>query len=445
MTTYNINKVPPQNLDAEQEVIGTCLLGSKHIPDAIDKLVAGDFYKNSHKVIFGAISELYREGTQIDLVSVSDLLKNNNQLDEAGSISYLAHLTSMIPTNIKNHCRIITDAAIKREIIIKFSEVVDTAFNGSSTTELLDNINNIVLSLRSDGKKEPKHIREILPKVMEEIETRYKDKTPVTGISTGLKDLDRRMGGLNKSNYIIVAGRPGMGKTSLALKFAESASKNGEVVLVFSLEMAEKRLASRLVSMESKVEGDRMRTGFMDSSDFPKIEKAMGKMSDRDIIIDDSSALTIAEITARTKKTNLKNKVSLVIIDYIQLMRGSRGSENRAKELTDISRGLLALAKDIDAPVVVLSQLNRGVEARKDKRPVMSDLKESGAMEEDADVVLLLYRDEEYNKSPDNPNKGTAEIIIGKGRDIGTWIVKVGFEGKRHEFYDLMGGWHERV
>ena len=432
--------VPPQNLEAEQSILGTALLKPNSVFDILSEIKQSDFYKQSHALIFAAIVDLSAKSEPIDTLTVCNHLKNIGRLEETGGAAYLASLASIVPvaSHIKGYTGIVREAALKRRIIFGFSGGVESAYNGTGEIELLNDINDLVLSLRIDDKSDPVLLKDILPAVIDEIDERSKNRNTVHGISTGLEDLDNKTGGLQKSNYIVVAGRPGMGKTSLALKFAESASKANEGVLFFSLEMNNKRLVHRLLSMESKVDSRKFRNGYMGEDDWPKLTHAYGQIIDRPIIIDHSSGLTIAQLTSRAKKAAMRHDIGVIVVDYIQLMKGSRGSENRTRELTEISRGLLALAKDLDIALVVLSQLNRNVESRSEKRPVISDLKESGAMEEDADVVMLLYRDEIYNKNPDNPERGIAEIIIGKGRDIGNWTIKAAFRGETHEFMDLV-------
>ncbi len=434
MTTLN---VPPHNVESEQVVIGTCLLGSRAISTAVELLIPEVFYKTSHKIIFSIIAEMHKKSINVDTISVMEVLKNKGSLETIGGVSYLAALTSNIPSSLDNHCKIIIDASVKRDVIYGFSEVVEMAYNGSSVTDLLDMMHNTALGINGSEKERPISLAELVPKVFADIEEKSKSKKAVFGIRTGLTDLDRHMGGLQKSNYIVIAGRPGMGKTSLALKFVTGAAKEGEGALVFSMEMKNTRLVSRLISMESRVDGRKLSTGFVAEDDWPRITRSCGVLENMSVIIDHSSALSIAELTSKAKKVSMKMNLGVIVVDYIQLMRGSKGSENRTRELTEISAGLLALAKDLDVAVVVLSQLNRNAESRPDKRPMVSDLKESGSIEQDADVVLLLYRDEVYNDDTTNQNKGIAEIIVGKGRDIGMRTVRVGFNGELTEFHNL--------
>ncbi|MEN8237336.1 MAG: replicative DNA helicase [Pseudomonadota bacterium] len=432
------SKVPPQNIEAEQHILGACLISLDRMATAIENLTAEDFYREPHKIIFSTMSGLYANSVEPDMVAVADALNNSGKIEQVGGVAYISSLADCIPTKIDHYCKIVKDASVKRRMITELSDIVGKAYNGHDVESLTGALSDAVLSIGSGGKGEPVHISEIVDEAMAEISAQAENKTPVTGISTGLADLDTRMGGLQKSNYVVIAGRPGMGKTSLALKFADQAARDGEGVLIFSMEMKDTRLGKRMLSCASKVSGNSLRTGYVKEAEWAPLTHSAEMLKKSNIYIDDTAALTIAEISARAKKVAIKQPLGLVIVDYIQLSTGSQGDGNRAAELSKISAGLLALAKDLDCSMIVLSQLNRQVENRTDKRPVISDLKESGAIEQDADVVLLLYRDEIYNDSPDNPNKGVAEIIIGKGRDIGNWTVKVGFNGERTEFFDLV-------
>jgi len=426
---------PPHNPEAEQIVLGSVLVDNEKLVYALDKLKGSDFYINRNGIIFTAISDLYQKGINVDIVSVADFLKNKGSLDLVGGAAYLAHLVDCIPVPIKHHCKIIHDASVKRFVLNMCVNIAEKAQNGTSVRDLLDDLYSSILLIKNTSKSDPVAIWDIIPGLVAEIENRARNKSGIVGLSTGLIDLDSKVQGLAKPSYVVVAGRPGMGKTSLALKIAENVSSD-EAVLVFSMEMSNERLAERLLCMGSRVDSRNIRTGYLVDNDWDKITRAADILSKKQLIIDHSSGLSIAEVSSRAKRTAMKYKLGMVVIDYIQLMPGKTG--NRASDISEISRGLLALAKDLNVCMVVLSQLNRECEKRTNKRPVISDLKESGSIEQDADIVLLLYRDEMYNTSDDNPNRGTAEIIIGKGRDIGTWTAKVGFCGKRTEFFNMV-------
>ncbi len=429
------NRIPPQSLDAESLVLGSCLLSESATITAIESINASDFYRDSHRKIFSAIIELFGKGITPDIVSVCELIKNDGNLDTSGGPAYVASLTDCIPVDIENHCNIIKETSLKRSVISSFGDIVNSAYNGGSVENLLNDINDATISLSRGDKTGPIHINEIVINAMDEIVKQARNKDPVHGISTGLADLDVKTGGLQKGEYLVLAGRPGTGKTSLALKFANEVAGQGEGVLFFSLEMKSIRLVKRILASGAGVSGSKMKTGYLSETELSDLGHYAGLLGSRNVFIDDTSGLTIAEITARAKRIAMQHDIGMIVVDYVQLSKGH--GDTRALEVGQISAGLLGLAKDLNVAMVALSQLNRNVESRTDKRPMISDLKESGALEQDADVILLLYRDELYNKNDDNPHKGIAEIIIGKGRDIGNWTVKVGFNGERTEFFDL--------
>lgn len=408
------------------------MLSDSIVAEVVDILEPEDFYSNSHKIIFEKIVELFNSGKNPDLVTLFDALKGRE--DEVGGVIYLSDLTNCIPVNVPQHCEIIKNLSIKRKIITSFVRIVENAYGDLPIDALLDEINEATLSISKNEKTGPQHISEVLNQSVIEIAVQKENKDPVFGIPTGLADLDGKTGGLHKSEYMIIAGRPGTGKTSLALQFAESAASEGEGVLIFSLEMTAKRLVKRVLSARSGVSGNKIRTGYISDSDMQSITRVASTLSSAPIFIDDTPGLGITEITARAKRLAMQHKIGLIIVDYVQLSKGMR-AESRALEIGQISAGLLGLAKSLNVAMVGLSQLNRMVESRQNKRPMISDLKESGSLEQDADVILLLYRDELYNS--ESPDKGIAEIIIGKGRDIGNWTIKVGFNGERTQFFNL--------
>ena len=432
----SINRVPPNDIEAEKAVIGTCLFGTDHIYSVVGNVKPEHFYNNHHKAIFKEIEDASTSGDNVDIVTIANRLKRKNILDQAGGLSYLASLTSdVIPGFVDDYCRIIKSMSTSRAVIKESTDIITKAFGGAKESELVDSVNTLAMSLNVEEAKKASSMREMIPDALEYIkECQENDNT--IGIPSGITDLDAHTGGFKPSNFVLLAGRPGMGKTSFALKILREAGRAGKRCLIFSLEMTKRRLVNRMISSESRVPGKNMERGMLNQNDWPKINSAASKLGTYDIIIDDSTSLTAGEITSRAKKHAIEKPIDLIVIDYIQLIKSS-GGENRHAEITKISASLLALCKDLDAHVMVLSQLNRGCEQRTNKRPVPSDLKESGSLEENADIVLLLYRDEVYNDSPDNTEKGIAEIIIGKGRDIGQRTIKSLFVGDIANFENL--------
>lgn len=432
-------RVPPQDINAEVAILGTCLFGTEHYLEAIESVKSKHFYNNNHRIIFEEVERIASEGGNIDIVTVANGLKERGALETVGGIQYLSGLTSdIMPGFVGDYCRIVKNLSMSRQVIQSSSDILAKAFDGAPHSEIVSSVNDMAMSLHVDDKTKAIPISDLIPETLTEIE-RWQNMEERPGIPSGLTDLDNHTGGFKKSNLIIVAGRPGMGKTSFALKILRSAGQAGKRCSVFSLEMKKSRLVTRMISSETMIPSTNMERGFLNSADWPKITAAAERIKGYDITIDDSTALTVAEISSRAKMQAIKKPIDLLVIDYIQLIKGT-GGETRAAELTKISRSLLALAKDLDCALVVLAQLNRECEKRTNQRPVVSDLKESGAMEEDADMVILLYRDEVYNTSPDNPEKGIAEIIIGKGRDIGQRTVKSAFVGNVAGFEDLSVG-----
>lgn len=433
------NRIPPHDIEAEQAVLGTIILKPAVLLDVMAELTPKSFYSNVHLIIYTAILDLFNAGVGVDLITLSDRLRDDGKLVDAGGVVTLANLTGVVPVaaNIMSYISIINGLAVKRDVIAKYSAIVEMAYSGIQSDELVDQVNDASLSLKGKNSSEAVGVDVLAPLVVADMIERKNDENHVVGISTGIHNLDHRLNGLCNSNYIVIAGRPGMGKTNLALKFASTAIKEGNTVLFFSMELKDKRLTRRLISMESGIPEGRIRSGAVNAVEISSVGQVAEKVSQHKLIIDDSSALTISELTAKAKREALKGGVDMIIIDYIQLMKSKRGSENRVAAMSEISAGLLSLAKDLDVPVIVLSQLNRGCESRPDKRPLPSDLKESGAIEQDADIILLLYREEFYNQNCLHEDIGVAEINIGKGRDVGQWVVKAGFDGQKHKFYNL--------
>ena len=432
-------KVPPQNLEAEQSVLGGILLDNAAMNAVIEVLEAKDFYSEAHRRIFQAALELSDRSEPCDLITLSNILKEKKQLDTVGGAAYLATLVDSVPSaaNVTYYARIIKEKSVLRRLIGTATDILNRSYHaGQEVDRILDEAEHAIFEI-SENKIRPSFypLKEILKDSFKTIERLYEKKELVTGVPTGFDKLDELTSGLQNSDLIIVAGRPSMGKTALALNIAQHAAvEEGIPVAVFSLEMSKEQLAMRMLSSEARVDSQRIRKGFLGEADWPKLTTAAGRLSDAPIFIDDTPAISVLEMKAKARRLKAEKGLGLVILDYLQLMKGGGFSDTREQEISDISRSLKALSKELTVPVMALSQLNRKVEDRTNKRPQMADLRESGAIEQDADVILFLYRDEVYNRSDDNPDKGVAEVIIGKQRNGPVGTVKLTFQEKYTRF-----------
>jgi len=435
-------KLPPQNLEAEQSVLGGILLENQALNTVLELLTVDDFYSESHRKIFAAVLDLSEKRDPCDLVTLSDALRNRNQLEQVGNAAYLASLVDSVPSaaNIVYYCRIVKQKAILRRLIGTATEILNRSYSpGAEIDQVLDEAERSIFDI-SQNKIRPSFypIKEIIKESFKAIERLFERKDLITGVPTGFEKLDEMTSGLQNSDLIVIAGRPSMGKTAFALNIAQHAAiQDGTPVAIFSLEMAKEQIALRMLSSEARVDSQRIRKGFLGETDWPKLTTAAGNLSETRIFIDDTPAITVLEMKAKARRLKAEAGLGLIILDYLQLMRGSDGRESREQEISEISRSLKALAKELSIPVVALSQLNRKVEDRTNRRPQMADLRESGAIEQDADVILFLYRDEVYNKSEDNPEKGIAEVIVGKQRNGPVGTVKVAFLEKYTRFENL--------
>ena len=425
-------RIPPQNVEAEQAVLGSILLKADVFGTVLEILTPDDFYKDTHRLIYNAMIDLFDRNEPQDLLTVTNLLRDLNKLDKAGGPTYLASLTAMVPVtaNIGSYAKIIREKAILRNLISVNTDIASRCYEEQHDIDILvDEAEQAIFDIA--GKKGGQNftpVKHIVPKAFAAVEQLYKRKELITGVPTGYIDIDKMTAGLQPSDLIILAARPSMGKTSFAMNIAQHASlveKTG--VAVFSLEMSKEQLVMRLLSSVGRIDSQRIRTGKLRSEDWPKLTRAVGMLSDAPIYIDDTPAISVLEMRAKVRRLAAQYDIGLIVVDYLQLMRGRSGIENRTQEISEISRSLKALAKEHNLPVIALSQLNRGLEGRTDKRPMMSDLRESGAIEQDADVICFIYRDEVYNKSEDNPERGIAEIIIGKQRNGPTGIARLAF------------------
>ena len=436
-------KLPPHSLEAEQSVLGGLLLDNEATDRVGDILAPADFYSEAHRLIYQHVVALISDGKPADVVTLSEALGSAQKLDYVGGLAYLGALVQNVPTaaNIRHYAAIVRERSILRQLAATAGDIADTAYNplGRSAKEILDQAEAKVLHIAEQGSRGQQQfapIGELLVGVVERIETLFNrdDPSEVTGVPTGFADLDKMTSGLQPGDLVVVAGRPSMGKTAFALNIGEHvALAAGLPVAVFSMEMGASQLALRMIGSVGRLDQHKLRTGRLASDDWERLSSALGRLNEAPILIDETPALNVIEVRSRARRLMKQyGKLGLVIVDYLQLMQSSSQGENRATEISEISRGMKALAKELKVPVMALSQLNRSLEQRPNKRPVMSDLRESGAIEQDADVILFIYRDEVYN--PDTQDKGTAEIIIGKQRNGPIGTVRLTFLGEYTRF-----------
>ncbi len=437
-----LKKLPPHNIEAEQAVLGGVLIDNSIFHQLLEILKPEDFYHPAHRIIFNSFIKLYSKNKPIDLITLKEILEKEEKLEEVGGVVYLASLMeNLVPSaNALHYAEIVREKAIKRELISGGAKIITLAYEFEEDTEsLLDQAEQTIFSI-SESRVLPnfKSSKQLINEVFEQLSARFEKKELITGIPTGYKKLDELTGGLQKSDLIIIAGRPSMGKTAFGLNIGvRAAVKYNIPVAIFSLEMSMEQLMMRMLCARAKVELKKLRTGFLDDDDWAKLYEAADELSKASIFIDDTPALEPLELRARCRRLKSEHDLGLVIIDYLQLMHVPQKKDSREQEISYISRNLKALAKEIDVPVVALAQLNRKVEERKDKRPMLSDLRESGAIEQDADVIIFLYRDEVYNKKEDNPKKGIAEIIIGKQRNGPIGSLELAYLSKYTAFEEL--------
>ena len=425
-------RMPPQNIDAEQSVLGTILLTDHSLSSVLEFLISEDFYKDSHKLIFEAMIVLFEKNEPQDIITVSNHLKNLSSLDNAGGVGYLATLTSIVPvtSNLTYYAKIIRQKAVLRNLITVNTEIASRCYEEQGEIDtLVDEAEQAIFEIaRSKSNQSFTPLKSIIPAAFETVEQLYKRKELITGVPTGFTELDKMTAGLQPSDLIILAGRPSMGKTAFAMNIAQNAAQIDKTgVAIFSLEMSKEQLAMRLLCSAGRIDSQRVRTGKLQEGDWPKLTRAVGMLTEAPMYIDDTPAISVLEMRAKVRRLAAQHPLGMIIVDYLQLMRGRSSIENRTQEISEISRSLKAMAKELKVPVIALSQLNRSLESRTDKRPMMSDLRESGAIEQDADVICFIYRDEVYNKAEDNPNIGITEIIIGKQRNGPTGTVKLTF------------------
>ena len=438
----NPRLLPPQNLEAEQAVLGTILIQPDALMQVLEIIKAEDFYREAHRLIFQAMLNLFERREPPDLVTVGSLLADQHRLDNVGGMSYLASLTDVIPLTgtLLHHARLIRRKSVLRQLIRTSSELAARCYDApSDIDELINDAERTIFEIaHAKSGQAFQRIGDIVPLAFDRISERAERGESITGTATGYADLDRMTAGLQPADMIVLAARPSMGKTALAMNIVQNVAVIQNIpVAVFSLEMSAQALTMRMLCSVGKIDAQRLRTGNLQDSDWPRLQRATAQLSEAPIFIDDTSGLTALEMRAKSRRLKSEHDLGLIVVDYLQLMQGRGNSESRVQEVSEISRSLKAMAKELDVPVLALSQLNRSLESREDRRPQLSDLRESGAIEQDADVILFIYRDEVYNKSENNKNRGIAEIIIGKQRNGPTGTVKLSFLGQYTSFETL--------
>jgi replicative DNA helicase len=424
--------LPPQNIEAEESLLSAILVDNTALLEVVEILAVQDFYRTAHQKIFAAISDLFNRGEPIDLVTLANGLKEKGHLEGVGGAAYLARLVDTVPmaVNAQHYARIVHDKAVLRRLIEKANAITKRCFQEhGGTDEIIDFAEASIFEITEKKARQAFYpLSKLIDGNIDFLEEKQKNKSMVTGVPTGFTHLDNLTSGFQNSDLIILAARPSMGKTALALNIARNAAVDAGVpVAIFSLEMSKEQLSLRLLCSEARIDSSRLRSGFFSMEDWDRLTDAAGVLSAAPIFIDDSPSLSAMEVRAKARRMKMDKNIGLIVIDYLQLMQGRAGAERRDLEISEISRSLKALAKEISLPVIALSQLNRMLEQRTDKRPRLSDLRESGALEQDADVVAFIYRDEVYNKEETNPHKGTAEVILAKQRNGPTGEVLLTF------------------
>jgi len=424
-------KMPPNSIEAEQSLLGGLMLDNAAWDKVADLIVASDFYRKDHRLIFAGIAELAETSNPCDVVTLSEFLDNRDELEASGGLEYLAMLSNETPgaANVRAYARILRERSTLRSLISAGNQISGSAFatDGRSASDLVDEAERLVFEIAEKGSRGQvgfRHLKSILPDAVDRIDLLHQSGGNITGISTGFTEFDKLTAGLQAGELIVIAGRPSMGKSTLAVNIAENAAIGAKVpTAIFSMEMPSQQLAFRMISSLGRVDQTHLRTGNFPDEDWSRINTAVQLMSDAPIFIDDSASLSPTEIRARARRLKREHGLGLIVVDYLQLMQVHGSTENRATEISEISRSLKALAKELELPIIALSQLNRSVEQRTDKRPVMSDLRESGAIEQDADLIVFIYREEVYNQ--DTPRKGIADISIAKQRNgpIGDFLL----------------------
>lgn len=429
----------PQSTEAEQSVIGSMIIDKSAIAQVLEKLKEEDFYRDGHKILYKTIREMFQKDMAVDLLTILEYLKSTDMLEKSGGVTYVSELSASVPTtaNLSAYIKIVEEKSLLRKLIKSSTKIIEESYNGQDDVEkVLDGAQKKIFDI---AEKKNSGDYEVLSSVLErgflEIERLFNNKGDITGVGSGIKDLDEKTSGFQKGEMILIAARPSMGKTTFALNIAETAAlRKGKSVVIFSLEMPREQLAYKLLCSEASVDMLKLRTGNLEDDDWERIAKATGPLSKAKIYIDDTAGLSVMEMRSKCRKIKMEHGIDMILIDYLQLMSGSN-TESRQQEVSEISRSIKALAKEMECPVIALSQLSRAPEQRADHRPMLSDLRESGSIEQDADVVMFLYRDEYYNK--ESEDRGTAECIIAKQRNGPVGTVKMAWIGAHSKFADL--------
>ena len=430
----------PQSLEAEQSVIGSMIIDKSAIAKSLEKLNDEDFYRDGHKVIFKAIREMFSQDMAVDLVTLLEYLKSTDNLDKAGGVTYISEISSSVITtaNLEAYIKIVEDKSLLRKLIKSSTAIIEESYNKQDKVDdVLDLAQKKIFDLaEKQGSNDYEPLSTVLERGFIEIERLFNNKGSITGVGSGIRDLDAKTSGFQKGDMVLIAARPSMGKTTFSLNIAENAAlREGKSVVIFSLEMPKEQLAYKLLCSEANVDMLKLRTGNLDDDDWERIARATGPLSKAKIYIYDTAGLSVMEMRSKCRKIKMEHGIDMILIDYLQLMSGSAGSESRQQEVSEISRSIKALAKEMECPIIALSQLSRAPEQRADHRPMLSDLRESGSIEQDADVVMFLYRDEYYNKETEEKNIG--ECIIAKQRNGPVGTVKMAWIGSQSKFANL--------
>ena len=432
-------RLPPQFLEGERAILGGLLIDNEALPRVLGTLSADDFYREAHRNVYKAITDLFNRNEPVDWVTLTATLKETGLLESVGGPAFLAELVDAVPSaaNIEHYTRVVKEKAVLRQLISASTEISTRCYEEhGSIDEFVDRCEELIFKVgESRIQSGFVHVKPLMTEAFKMVESLYERKENITGVASGFSDLDGLTAGFQRSDLIIIAGRPSMGKTSFALNVAMNAAIDGGVpTAVFSLEMSKEQIALRILCAKARVNLKSLRTGYLIQEDWGRLTQAVGSISDSPLYVDDTPAINTLEIRAKARRLKKERDLGLIVVDYLQLMRGATKSDSREKEISEISRSLKALAKEIEVPVIALSQLNRKVEERPNKRPQLADLRESGAIEQDADVILFIYRDEVYNKSEDNPKKGEAEIIVGKQRNGPIGMCTAAFDARFSTF-----------
>lgn len=436
-------RILPNSIEAEQCVLGSMLLDEDAIAEVFGVIKTEDYYRNEHRLIHNAIEEMFSSGKTADIITVSEFLKKEGYLDNIGGLEYLAKLAETPPStsSARHYAEIVEEKSLLRKLIKSSMEIVEKGLENQEDAKIILNIaqQNIFDIVKGKDEKGITHISDILNYTLKEITKRYKDGGLLPGLKSHFNDLDKNLGGFSNSDLILIAARPAMGKSALAINMAQNiAIKEGKHVAIFSLEMSKDQLVNRILSSEASIVNDKLRKGDINASDIQKLAMLSGEISKSNMYIDDTAGITTAEIRAKCRRLKIQDKLDLVIIDYLQLIQGSGKNDGRTQEVSEISRNLKIMAKDLKIPVIALSQLSRGPESRSNKRPMLSDLRESGAIEQDADIVMFIYRDDYYNDNSEEPN--IAELIIAKNRNGACETIKLRWFNEYTRFSNLTSG-----